>query len=147
MAGCINYISLLVNCGYARVAMYEISKSMGNSTQPAATKFQALFPTFNPSDNYFQPSEHNPSRFAAQCGKISQVFAKGWYPPEAKQEYLSKFATTKWIKLSPEQKAKHSLSYCDGCREKNFNFSSFSLRSPYTIMTKFLPSTRKQQIP
>lgn len=118
--------------------MYEISKSMGNSTQPAATKFQALIPTFNPSDNYFQPSEHNPSRFAALCGKISQVFAKGWYPPEAKQEYLSKFATTKWIKISPEKKAKHSLSYCDGCREKKIQLQQLFPQKPIYNYDKVL---------
>ena len=143
MAGCINYISMLVNCGYAKVSIHDItSKSMGNSTQSAATKFQALFPTFNLSEDYFQSTGKNPSRFDTHCGKITKAFGKVWYPAEAKEDYLAKFATAKW-KLSLQQQAKHSLSQCAACRDKHFKLQQVFPLKPVYDYSKLLTFNTK----
>ncbi len=75
---------LYVDCGFARVAMYEYSKEAQRiNKESRVTSFRALFKPvqhFADSDSYFHSQGRAQSRFDKHCTLIVAIFKKGLEP-------------------------------------------------------------------
>ena len=69
-------INLKVNCGFARVAMYELKD---NESARRSEEYQSLFPHFSFSETYFKLRSSGSSTFDDNCKVISQTINKKWY--------------------------------------------------------------------
>ncbi len=112
-------LSLTVNCGFARVAIHQITNDLsdnrGRTGGRQATKFQSLFQGcdhYGIPDVYFDRTGRN-SQFDRHCELVLNTFKRKWYPQNAKASYLSVFSTLKWVALPENQKAKHTLTKCE----------------------------------
>ena len=104
-------IPLKFNCGFARVAVRELTQSKHDTP---CDKFKKIFsmPTFKLPVDYFHESKRKryKSRFSEHCNRILAGFSKRWCPPNSRVNYLVTFATTKWKKLPEAEKRQHTLS-------------------------------------
>jgi len=125
MAGCIQPVSLQANCGFCRVAIYEITNAKGGRqgiNKDDRTTFQNMFadiPKFGLEENYI-PDGLRPSKFNRHCDSILDTIKRKWHPQEAKHAYLEIFLVDKWKSLPAKNKEKHSISECQGCLQKDY---------------------------
>jgi len=125
MAGCIQPVSLQVNCGFCRVAIYEITNAKGGrqGINKDDRTFQNMFadiPKFGLEENYFIPDGLRPSKFNRHCDSVLDTMKRKWHPQEAKHAYLEIFSLDKWKSLPVKEKEKHSISECQGCLQKDY---------------------------
>ncbi len=104
-------VSLQVNCGYARTAIFEYSPTTrgrkgraGIDKISRASKFKALFSNGN-NCNYEYPEGYfectrATSLFDRHCDKVLDGFAKWPCPERTKLKYLETFSVQKWCALS-----------------------------------------------
>ena len=106
------------NCGYARVAVDELSAVKRGTSRNSinrklrAEKFQKLFSdnsTFTRSPEFWK--ECSSSKFSTHCKFVLDCFECKWYPAAAKKKYRESFSTSKWEALPIDVK-NHSLSMC-----------------------------------
>ena len=118
---CIRLISLEVNCGFARTAIYENSPTTlgcnartAVSTSLRASNFRAMFSSTAsfglPNLDYYESKgKKNLSQFDRDCDKVLDGFKKKWPGGlEDKLAYLAQFSRTKWSELPIEDKCKHT---------------------------------------
>ena len=104
--GSIKPISLNVNCGFARVAIRELTpcdrKCLNHEER--ASKFQSLYTGYQYAipDDYFtcKYGKKHHSQFNRDCEKILKGFANKWHPHNTKKEYTEKFSISTWHALS-----------------------------------------------
>ena len=111
-------INLKINCGFARVAMFELK-----DTQPVdrAAQYKSLFPNFKFQDYYFRSRTSGSSTFDDNCKAIVRTINKKW-TELGKERYLSFFSSTNWRLLTDTSKEKHSLASCDGCSRMHSDY-------------------------
>ena len=120
------HITLDFNCGYARVAVRELTpkgrwKSATYMTE-RALKFRNLFgmnDKYGVQPSYFEANDNQSSQFDHDCEKIVQIWSKRWNPSSTRQEYEATFAIQKWKDLSKEQKEQHTLQKCKACQKRH----------------------------
>ena len=107
--------SLLINCGYARVDIRELSppERIKHRKEVACEErrqgFLSLFSsaTHNIPDEYqLSYSEH----LFRGCNKILDYFSNKWHPQSKRLVYLSTFSTKNWKRLTNSEKEKHMFS-------------------------------------
>lgn len=125
--GCVEHHSLQFNCGFARVAVFKLTRqhtvkfksiNKHGSRAELSRKFQSLYdscPKFGLCEDYFSETSKHPSRFNKACDRVTSAFHKKWYPYEKRQEYINTFSISQWEKLSSAQKRTHTLRSCDAC--------------------------------
>ena len=93
-----------VNCGYARVAIWQLSEVGKGKKHNEANydgrneKFQELFApltTYGIDSAIFEGYEHRECTFNRYCKSINGLFQK-WKAREAKQNYIKTFSTENW---------------------------------------------------
>ena len=104
-------ISLLINCGYARVAVFEFSAvKRGKSRfflnrEERAEKFQKVFAncsSFARPDEYWVDTVK--SNFNRHCDYILDCFTKKWNSNSTRVQYLETFSTKNWEAIPLEKK-------------------------------------------
>lgn len=140
---CLRKVALLVNCGYARVCIYENSDpgSRGQharqaiDTQKRLNTFRSQFDTY---PEYGIPSDYFDVRgmvtqFDRDCNTILDSFVKFRNDIKVpKKSYLVKFSASEWSKLPNAEKEQHTLSNCKRCFELHFEHqSAFPLKPLY----------------
>ena len=141
---CIRRVSLIVNCGYARVCIYEHSNPGGRGQlarqgidrQKRMDSFRAQFcthPEYVIPDGYFDLNGKGMAQFDRDSSKLLDSFRKFRSDiPVNKQRYLAQFAVSQWSKLPNAEKGKHSLSNCKRCAELHSEYqSAFPLKPQY----------------
>ena len=127
----IKYVSLQVNCGYARVNIYTNSRktNMGCLARKGvdrgrrALSFKSQFngfPEYGIPEQYFdENSSSRLSPFDKACDKILDGFTSKWRSDlEVNREaYLTKFSLEKWADLTDTEKRRHTLGNCGRCSE------------------------------
>ena len=129
----IRQVSLIVNCGYARVSIHQNSypapaPHIGRKARQSidiiqrAEKFKAQFtaPTYGIPEGYFSPTGKNHiSQFDRDSSKILDGFSMPFRNDigATRESYLETFSPRKWSELSPLEKSQHTLSHCTGCFE------------------------------
>ena len=77
-------ISLQINCGYARVAIRELTPSKKSELDRSvrATKFQELFstPSYQLPESLFQPDDKCRLPFNRKCDPLLEILNKKWHP-------------------------------------------------------------------
>lgn len=108
-------IGLQVNCCYARVALFELSKgSKGKSRtildiEDIARKFRELFGS---GSFLIESADYWDKTFARHLKHILDCFSKAWRPYELRSQYISSFSVDKWGDLSSEKQTQHTMSNC-----------------------------------
>lgn len=107
-------IVLQINCGYARVAVFELSKGQHRSSS-LAEQFQKLFSSngFLKTPHYWDPN--NKSGFLKHQSVIRDCFCKSWRQSERRNDYISSFSVSKWVDLSADKQMQHTMSNCLAC--------------------------------
>ena len=114
-------VPIKINCGYSRVAIWEYSHTLGTlsinscNKEGKAEKFQRLYTDGlvirMPSSYWVIDTSFNFSKFDRHYENTFKSFIyKRWNGELTRSEYLKKFSTENWKKLSPEEKEFHSLS-------------------------------------
>lgn len=138
---CIRRVSLIVNCGYARVSIYENSNPARNGrnarqtidTTERLTEFKAQFSThqYGFPDDYFEPHIKDPSMFDRDCSKILKSFSLKFRSEcgFSRETYLQTFSSLKWSHLPASEKKQHTFSNCVRCSELHMDHQlSFPLK-------------------
>lgn len=146
---------LYVDCGFARVAIYELSNQgeRGNAAptvnrEERAKEFQSLYSTvanFGINCSYFSQHGYCQSRFDKHCKIVLEKFKKRWHPTDSRKSYLDHFSTSQWKALSQWQKVKHTISNCKECADKHQEHQLYfpSTASKISKLTA-LPKLKKQ---
>ena len=113
-------INLKVNCGFARVAMYELKD---NESAKRSEEYQSLFPHFSFSETYFKLRSSGSSTFDDNCKVISQTINKKWYHKN-RDSYVAFFSTVNWQLLPDTVKRRHTLANCDECSRKHSDYQN-----------------------
>ena len=139
-------ISLLVNCGFARTAIRELSTKHKGQHHKRADAFKEQFQssTFQIPENYFQITKHD-STFNRRCERILSGFAKRWHPSESRKEYLDTFSKSAWQKLTKDEREKHTLSKCSACALEHSAIQATFPLKPIFECTSTLDSIYKHQ--
>lgn len=112
-------IVLQVNCGYARVAIYELCKLPFGNTRSLLSRndvTKSFLDQFSSSPGFHRkPPEYwhddkSYSAFDRHSSFILDCFSKSWKDRAKREEYISVFSCDRWSQLSSENKAKHSMS-------------------------------------
>lgn len=140
---CVRKHALIINCGFARVSIYENSNPsrVGRDAresidkQSRATSFKSQFGTcFGIPDGYFEPRvKDNTSQFDRDSNKILDGF-KSMFRTDlgySKQSYLDTFSLARWSELSSMEKSKHTFSKCVRCFESYKEQQSFFPLKPF----------------
>lgn len=156
-SNCVRYTTLEVNCGFARVAIRELTPKIHGrqsiDTQKRALEFRELFKdcsNYGIENSYFE-QDKNDSMFNRDCSRILKVFKKRWNPKEARVEYEEAFSLAKWKALSTDKKQLHTLSKCKACLKDHCNKQMTFPQSPYykeeivTINTQCLEALGQKQ--
>ena len=117
-------VALLLNCGFARVAVYELStvkrgKCRCSVNDDITSKFKKLFEScssFTMPDEYLVINK-NHSLFHRHCNYLLDCFSRKW-STGLRSQYLEKFSTQNWKDIPSEQKSSHSLKNCSACAKK-----------------------------
>ena len=134
-------ISLQFNCGYARVAVRELTdiarEQKVNAASLCEDKFLELFsktraPNFGIPDGYFCSRGKNESRFEYARKKI-KAFAQKWSPTKMRVMYLEQFSMRCWKDLPQTKTDKHTLMECKECRNENYLQSFFPLKPLFSF--------------
>lgn len=139
-------IGLQVNCCYARVAIFELSKgSKGKARamldiKDVTRKFQELFA----SDNFLiESAAYWDKSFERHLNHTLDCFSKAWYPYELRNKYISSFSIGKWHDLSPQIRSQHTMSNCLACAKSNLDlqntFPAQPCFAPSNIVTVAVP--------
>ena len=83
---------------------------------------------------------NNFSKFDRHCDDILKCFIKRWNAKPTRSEYLKKFSTDNWKKLSSEEKEFHSLSNCRQCATEHLEF-----QKSFPSLPIFEPETAERQ--
>ena len=118
-------LSLVMNCGYARVAVVEFSRLKRGKSRSSINRververFQELFKDCHSFDmhNDFWGKELS-SGFNRCCDSVLDCFCKKWYPQVNRSIYLETFSTESWKSLTLNHKTLHSLNKCSKCAEE-----------------------------
>ena len=117
-----------VNCGFARVAMKELSENV--------CEFKRLFQhPLQISDEYFDSKYRGKksSRYIVQCNQIKAAFLKRWQPSNARDDYKATFSLLQWDRLAQTERVKHRLEKCNACFSNFYaTQKSFPLKPCYT---------------
>ncbi len=125
----IQYASHIINCGYARVCIYQNSDPsrrgknarQGINFSEREEKFKAQFthPTYSIPANYFTPNnkDHHRCQFDRDCAKILDGFKMKFMIGNSKESYLREFSLQKWAELSSSEKEQHTMNKCTQCFE------------------------------
>lgn len=126
---------LQMNCGYARGAIFELSK--GQHKAEVAKQFRKLFsspPGFlNSSPSYWDVYYRGSGCFERHRNCICDCFRKSWRPPELRNEYISSFSVSKWLDLSAAEQKKHTMSNCLACANDHLSLQKGFPTLPYYI--------------
>ena len=101
------------NCGYARVAAYEIAKKLSTTndwTRLRNCNEEELVSHFQ--RRFHQRKEFaitNTTYFTRNLRSLLPMFSRRWNPTSARGEYHSHFSEHSWKKLTQEAKDTHSL--------------------------------------
>ena len=132
--------SSAVNCGYARVAIRELTPcKRAVNKEERQEEFQKLFglPTYSiPINYYHEPSKNRPSAFNKHADAVVDGFARKWHPSEARGEYVKVFSIENWKRLSPEQQSKHTLKSCVACYDNHYGNQLL-----FPVKPAFVPET------
>ena len=137
---CIRRVALVVNCGYARVCIYQNSNP-GRTGQSARqtidiAKRQSSFKdqfssTYCFPADYFNVKSKNTTQFDRDCNKILDGFKKT-FSGCSRESYLNMFSYSKWCALHETERRQHSLSNCVKCHELHEDSQqSFPLKPLY----------------
>ena len=132
-----NSASSAFNCGYARVAIRELTPC--KHLVERQEEFQKLFglPTYSiPSNYYDQPSKYRPSVFGRHADAVLEGFTRKWHSAEAKDTYSAIFSTEKWKGLSPAEQSKHTLGSCVACYDNHY-----STQVLFPVKPTFIPDS------
>ena len=153
--GSIKPISLNVNCGFARVAIQELTSRDRKclKLEERASKFQSLYTGYQYAipDDYFvhKYGKKHQSQFNRDCEKILKGFANKWHPHNARKEYEEKFSISNWHALSAADKSSHTLSNCTACftqfYEQQKHFPLKPAYQPSSVLT--FDQDKVQQMP
>ena len=143
----IRHASLHVNCGYARVNIYENSRQTQSAgcrartaidTDKRACHFRSQFsicPDFGIPAHYFTPNHtRSRSQFDRDCDKILDGFKSKWRSNFEinRESYLQRFSSAKWSDLSNAEKKRHRLGNCSRCWELHQQYQQcFPLKPIY----------------
>ena len=134
-------VGSIFNCGFCRTLVYEhcirITKgrdSSGNEKEATKTSesketskplcftetFKLRFQghRFSAGSKYFDSNQGLVSRFERHVGDVIKAFRQKFLPraePGLRDKYLVTFSSNNWDKLTPTEKAAHSLSNCQAC--------------------------------
>lgn len=136
---CARKVALIVNCGFARVSVYQNSNPSREGpnarqtidTQSRLTNFQSQFgnhPSFCIPEGYFEPSgKRNTTQFNRDCNKLLDGFKVKFRVESGygRASYLDTFSLARWLKLSTLEKNQHTLSKCNRCFELYKEHQSF----------------------
>ena len=115
--------SLVLNCGFARVAIYDLSNTLSGhhrddiiNKAARLDRFLKLFKHSNvlPSLSSLKEGKSTSiTYFDVYCDHILDTIRKrGW---SGKQKYFDTFALKKWEKMSVADRKKHTVSKCYAC--------------------------------
>ena len=123
--------TLFVDCGFARVAIRELSvttQMVGKKVCRSkidlvkrANRFQSVFPDFAASTYYSVKKEHL-SQFNKHCKSIIQWFNRKWSKQTDLKAYMTNFSISKWAAMTKEVQSKHRLSNCHECAKTYHKF-------------------------
>ena len=160
---CIRRPALTVNCGFARVSIYENSNpdrcgryarstiELSNRIDTFKSQFSAHHGYGIPA-NYFQATlgKDNLSQFDRDLNKILDGFIKPFPHEYSRDAYLATFSSQKWSQLTPTEKDQHSLSKCRRCYEQYKEHQmSFPLKpryEPKPVVTIDLEALQQQGV-
>ena len=145
MAGCIRQVSLIVNCGYARVSIYENSspnrrgryarQNIDIITRENNFKSQfSAYPSYRLPAGYFDKTgKENYSQFFRDCNKILNGFSLKFRSDcgYSRESYLDTFSSEKWSTLPNIEKKQHSMSNCSRCFELHKEHQIYFPLKPY----------------
>ena len=123
---CVRRVALIVNCGYARVCIYQNydHQRTGTSSRQTIdiakrqTDFKEQFSgTYCFPAEYFDVKSKNMTQFDRDCNKILDGFTKKFPPQCNRESYLNTFSKSKWCALPVTERSQHSLSNCVRCYE------------------------------
>ena len=137
--GCLRYVGLEVNCGFARTAIRELTnRNKGNSkvtdTRKRASEFQTLFESntkYCANELYFNDNGRNGSQFDRDCTKVLNHFHQRWNPKESRQEYEKQFSMVNWKALPVHKKQNHTMANCEACRDEFYHHQEHYPQGPY----------------
>lgn len=101
-----------VNCGYARVGIWQYSK---------VGKFKVPLASYGIDTAIFDGYGHRESPFDRYCKSITGLFQK-WKHRENKRQYLHQFSPDNWKKLPTSSKRRHTISNCKECAISHSSF-------------------------
>ena len=140
--------ALFYNCGFARVSIRELSSEDPTTCQSEFRNQFSECSKYGLSEEQFNDRGKNRSKFEYARQAILKAFTKKWYPQEMKQTYITTFSRASWKALPKGDKQKHTLSFCQECREKHYHLQKafpclpfFSL--PSTTTTTVAPNERE----
>ena len=110
-------MALAINCGYARVAAFEIAQKVSQN------RWQRYFENEEKiSDLFLKQFQHRraftfntPRAFTRNVAALIPHFNKEWAYKNGKEEYMQHFSEASWAKLTPEAKNQHTLTSCTVC--------------------------------
>ena len=114
-------ISLQWNCGFARVAIQELSQckrgQLRNFNSEIEQEFKSHFDlqTFHLPDNLFQANTNSRTPFQSRCTQMLNAFSKPRNKATERAKYLESFSLQTWKALSHSEQGKHTLSTCSAC--------------------------------
>lgn len=133
-------MALKVNCGYARTAIRELTRTSRVKHQGVVHKsqrandFHHIFnlPTYQLPSNYFDSNGKDWSLFDKHCDTSCKAFLKKWTPTTKRVEYTNTFSIENWKALPEGEKNKHTLSNCRACFSQHENIQrAFPLKPVY----------------
>lgn len=136
---CIRKVSLIVNCGFARVCIYQNSNPTRSGRHAEQSinipkrlaNFKLQFGThtnFGIPDGYFDArGKENMSQFDRDCIKILHSFKSKFRDDigYSRASYLDVLSLVKWSELPNLEKNRHTLSKCTRCFELYKEHQSF----------------------
>ena len=139
---CVRRVALIVNCGYARVCIYQNSNPQRTGKHARQTidtskriiNFRQQFSAiYRFPDGYFDVRDkNNMTQFDRDCNKILDGFKSKFPVVGNRESYLNTFSYSKWCELSVNERKQHSLSKCARCFELHQNSQlSFPLKPTY----------------
>lgn len=140
--------SLIVNCGYARVCIYQNSDPSRNGrnarqnidieqrSDKFRSQFSTVLPTYGVPDGYFEPTagKNHCSQFDRDCVKILDGFRSKFRSETglSREVYHHEFSLLNWSQLPPLEQTQHTLSNCTRCFELHKEHQlSFPLKPVY----------------
>ncbi len=137
---CICKVALIVNCGYARVCIYENSDPRNGrirktiDTQKRLANFKSQFstyPAYGIPTRYFEAAgKGSKCQFDRDCDKILDGFNSADIGLH-RNSYLFTFSLANWSALPSTEKKEHTLSNCTRCFEVHEQQQHFFPLKPF----------------